>query len=288
MGCSVPPERSLPPATLSVLREVASVAAALGVPHFVGGALARDILLFHILGLPVGRATRDIDVMVLVEDWAGFDDLKERLVRGGLFSADARMRHRLHSGPSGPPLDILPFGRVEDPVGFVSWPPERDVVMTVVGFREALRSARVVRLAEDLTVPVVALPVLSILKLTAWLDRHLETDKDAIDLLTILRLYGTAGNEDRLFGDESELLAGAGFDTELAGARLLGRDAVALCDADSVRFAVSRLPAKRRRLLQGQMIRRSAFGEDEGLGGRVESLFAAFWRELEAAAREPD
>lgn len=160
--------------------------------------------------------------------------------------------------------------------------------MTVVGFGEALRSARAVRLADELTVPVVALPVLSILKLTAWLDRHLETDKDAIDLLTMLRLYGTAGNEDRLFGDESEILAATGFDAELAGARLLGRDAVALCGADAVRFAVGRLPAERRRLLQGQMMRRSAFAEDEGLGGRVESLFNAFWEELEAAAREPD
>jgi predicted nucleotidyltransferase len=188
---------------------VAAVAEALGVPHFVGGALARDILLFHVLGLPVGRATRDIDVMVLVEDWAAFDALKERLVRDGSFSADARMLQRLHPGPSGPPLDIL---------------------------------------------PVVALPVLSILKLTAWLDRHLET----------------------------------GFDTELAGARLLGRDAVALCGADAVRFAVGRLPAERRRLLQGQMMRRSALAEDKGLGGRAESLFNAFWEELEAAAREPD
>jgi predicted nucleotidyltransferase len=267
---------------------VAAVAEALGVPHFVGGALARDILLFHVLGLPVGRATRDIEVMVLVEDWAAFDALKERLVRDGSFSADARMLQRLHPGPSGPPLDILPFGPVEDPVGFVSWPPERDVVMTVVGFGEALRSARAVRLADELTVPVVALPVLSILKLTAWLDRHLETDKDAIDLLTMLRLYGAAGNEDRLFGDESEILAATGFDTELAGARLLGRDAVALCGADAVRFAAGRLPAERRRLLQGQMMRRSALAEDKGLGGRAESLFNAFWEELEAAAREPD
>ena len=40
----------------------------------------------------------------------------------------------------------------------------------------------------------------------------------------LLRQYHAAGNEDRLYGAEIAVLEGSGYDVELAGPRLLGRD----------------------------------------------------------------
>jgi predicted nucleotidyltransferase len=280
---SVPPERPVPGTIVAILRHAAEATRASGVVYCVGGALARDLLLFHVFGQRTGRATRDVDVMVFVEDWGAFEALKARLLATGEFTA-ADAAHRLLYGSMEVPLDLVPFGGVEGPAGTVAWPPERAVVMSVVGFREAAHTAIPIVVDEALTVPVVALAALSLLKLTAWLDRHQETDKDAIDLLTLLRLYHAAGNEDRLYGEETELLAACGFDPELAGARLLGRDAVRLCGGETVRGVLRRLPTALRRGLEDQMLRQAARFDDEPLQARLERLLAAFLDELAGAA----
>jgi len=63
-----------------------------------------------------------------------------------------------------------------------------------------------------------------LLKLVAWSDRGRETDKDAVDLYRLLASYADAGNADRIYDKELKLLETVGYDMELAGAELLGRD----------------------------------------------------------------
>lgn len=59
-----------------------------------------------------------------------------------------------------------------------------------------------------------------------WNDRrYTAPGKDAADLWMVLRHYGEAGNEDRLYSSEADVLTTYGFDFEEAGAWLLGRDA---------------------------------------------------------------
>ena len=53
------------------------------------------------------------------------------------------------------------------------------------------------------------------------------------DIYTLLRQYGDAGNEDRLYGEEMSVLEAEGYDFELAGARLIARDAARLVSADT-------------------------------------------------------
>lgn len=74
-----------------------------------------------------------------------------------------------------------------------------------------------------------SLPGLTLLKLVAWSDRGRATDKDAADLYRLCTSYADAGNADRLYDSELTLLQAAGFDMELAGAELLGRDVARLC-----------------------------------------------------------
>jgi len=96
--------------------------------------------------------------------------------------------------------------------------------MRVTGFSDALESAVPVRLERNLIIPVVTLPVLLVLKLLAWVDRKHEK-RDAADIHMLLKEYGDAGNEDRLYGEEVDVLEAEGYDFELAGARLIGHDA---------------------------------------------------------------
>jgi predicted nucleotidyltransferase len=49
----------------------------------------------------------------------------------------------------------------------------------------------------------------------------------------LLKEYGDAGNEDRLYGAELNILEAEGYDFELAGARLIGRDAAGVISEDT-------------------------------------------------------
>ena len=63
----------------------------------------------------------------------------------------------------------------------------------------------------------------------AWSDRGRENNKDAADLYRLFITYAAAGNTDRLYDHKMDLLEAVGFDMELAGAELLGRDVARVC-----------------------------------------------------------
>ena len=81
----------------------------------------------------------------------------------------------------------------------------------------------------------------------------------------------------RIFSESS------GFDPELAGARLLGRDAVKFCGAEA-RAALSRMTPALRARLEDQALRQAVLLDEEGDQARTRSLLVAFWDELAHAA----
>jgi len=226
---SVPRERRLDPVMLEVFRHVDGVARDLAVDYFVIGAMARDILLAGVFGLSAGRATRDVDLAVAMQGWQEFEAMKARLADTGAFRSDERIAQRLYqlagAAGRGYPLDLIPFGGVEQRGGAIAWPPDGAVVMNVAGYGETFASAVLVEVEPGLVLRVASLAGLAILKLIAWVDRGAADPRDAIDLATLLRQYGTAGNEDRLYGAEIGVLEAVNYDFDLAGARLLGMDA---------------------------------------------------------------
>lgn len=199
--------------------------------------MARDLMLMNAFGLPPGRATRDIDFGLAVGDWAQFQALKTALVETGQFYAAPRHAHRLNwkdpDTGTTVPVDLIPFGGVASKDKTIAWPPNRDLVMSVAGFEEASESAIRLQIEDDLVVRVASIPGLTALKLIAWERRRNENNKDAADLRHLLRYYGDAGNLDRLYEQEMALLEAAGFDIDLAGAQLLGRDTARLCHQDT-------------------------------------------------------
>lgn len=222
-------ERVFDPGALEVLRQVDRVTRELALEYFVVGAMARDILLSGVFGLDAGPRTRDVDIAVALDGWPQFQTIKARLVETGAFVPDERsaqrLYHRAASEGTGYPIDLIPFGGVEEPESQIAWPPDRNVVMNVAGYAEAFTSAVPVEVAPAFVVRVASLPGLAILKLIAWADRGAGDPRDAIDLATLLQLYGAAGNEDRLYGTEINVLEVVDYDLDRAGARLLGMDA---------------------------------------------------------------
>lgn len=235
---SVRSDRPLDPVTHNIVRQIHDACAALGIEHVLIGASARDIMLTHIFGRAIRRATRDVDVAVAVSDWQSFEQIMSWLLeRRDGWSRSAVMQHRLLYHTAGGlevPLDIVPFGGVENPPTTIMWPPEEATVMNVAGFAEVLRAAVPVQLATDLVIPVASIPSLAVLKVFAWADRRLDDTKDASDLLMLLQEYADAGNLERLYADEMVgILESCDYDPVKAGAHLLGTDVVAITNADT-------------------------------------------------------
>lgn len=215
----------LPPASVEVLCDVSLHARTLGIPFFVLGATARDIIFGAIYGIPTPRATLDIDLALRVETWEQYTRLRTSMTATAVYEEDNSQQQRMHHA-NGIILDLVPFGPLETPAGMIAWPPDRDIIMRTAGFEEALASAVDVIIAPDpdRTIKVCTPSALAAMKLLAWHDNYPLRRKDAEDLLFLLREYLHAGNEDRLFLSDADLLAEVNYVFDEASPRLLGRD----------------------------------------------------------------
>lgn len=223
------------PLVMEVMRKVDAIATEQKLSYFLAGATAREVILRHVFGRAPGRRTLDVDFAIAVHDWQGFQNLKATLIDKAGFEPDAKNIQRLkYPSNEAVIVDLIPFGDIETVDRTIVWPPDGDTVMQVAGFTDALASALQVKLDDSLTLPVVCIPALIVLKLFAWMDRRHKSNKDADDIFAILKQYGEAGNEDRLYGEYSGLLEEEEFDVELAGARLAGIDAAAVISDDTL------------------------------------------------------
>ena len=206
---------------LSALNEIAND---LEIPFFIVGATARDILLQHAHDILTTRATIDLDIGVSVSDWDRFQVFKDALINSSLFAA-SRFTQRLLYKESFP-VDIVPFGKISSDNGSISWPPEYDSEMSVVGFQDCYQHAISVLIREkpDCVVKVVSLAGLAILKIVSWDDSVERRGKDAGDLYLIIRNYIEAGNMERFFEKDADILQQESSDYDLSSARFLGRE----------------------------------------------------------------
>ena len=210
--------------------------AAPGADCLLVGAMARDVLLTHAHGISLLRATADVDIALAVADWASFQSMRNALLASEKFVARTTVLHKLVYVDLDIPIDLIPFAGVEDAGGNIVWPPENVEVMHVIGYREARASATTLRLPMQQELNVVSLPMLAVLKVFAWIERHLSAPrKDARDLAAVLLHYLDAGNEDRLYAQDAHLLDNPDYDFNLAGAWMCGRDARSALDTHSTR-----------------------------------------------------
>jgi predicted nucleotidyltransferase len=222
--------------TCSVIRDVENAVNKLGLDFFLVGATARIILLENVFGLHTGRATHDIDLAFAVENWNRFHEIKDCLTSLSRFEEVAGAAHRLICKPTNVSykflVDLIPFGGLESSKNTIAWPPDMRVMMNVTGFRDAHASAVSVEVEPGIVISNASIPGLVILKFFAWVDRGRKDSKDALDIVTLLRQYNEAGNQERVYEDASALET-VEYDIELAGAWLLGRDASAMSSPET-------------------------------------------------------
>jgi len=212
------------PLIVSALNQIQNITLKERILFFVVGATARDLLLEAAHGFISRRATADIDIAVILENWTQFDHIKKALLKSSDFEPGQK-KHRLIF-KDRLPVDIVPFGGVTEDDDHISWPPDGSFKMSVAGFEECYRESISVKLAEhpDVVVPVVSLAGLAILKLIAWDDNPERRRKDAPDLFFITQNYLDAGNVDRLFNEAMDIVEAENYDYDLGSAQFLGRD----------------------------------------------------------------
>ena len=239
---------------VETLRIVKKVADSLHISFFVVGASARDFILEHCYGIKPPRMTKDIDLGVEVADWEQFNQLKASLIETGKFSPDEKEPQRFLS--NSVIVDIVPFGSIADENKRISWPPEHKIFMSMLGFNEAYEYSITVRLSSDpeLDIKLPTLPGLALMKIISWKEKYPERKRDAEDLVLIMQKYEDAGNFDRLYEEEQDLLQEENFDTRLAGIRLLGRDMARIADPDTLRTVRTILDSETGEQLQYRLV----------------------------------
>jgi len=210
------------PILVNVLRIVKKEADALGFPFFVVGATARDILLEHCHAKRSPRRTSDLDIGIEVGGWDEFHKLSDALIKIKFSPTDDPCKFRFDDIP----LDVVPFGAISDGDTIIRHPSDSALVMNVLGFQEAYDYSTMIRISDEpvLDIRVATIPGIALLKLIAWDERYPDRSKDAVDLYFFMEKYAEAGNEDRLYGDDLDVMKSEGFDPEQAGIRILGRD----------------------------------------------------------------
>lgn len=284
----IKPIRPVGELTVEIVREIEKVSKVLDLELLLVGAQAKVILLENIHGLNPGRATGDIDFAFAVESWDQFNQIKQSLIATGKFRELPKVKQRLVYQSSliehGFVVDIIPFGKVQDDNNMIAWPPELDVVMSVSGYQEAHESALLVELDAELTIKVVSLAGLAILKIFAWSERGTVTDnKDALDLLTLLRTYHEIDiNKDRIYDvPEPAVLESINYNPELMGAWLLGYDVAAIADQSSIEKITGLIESKKGNLIL-QMAK--SLPGNEGALEIAEALLTSFTQGIQQAA----
>ncbi len=161
-----------------------------GLQLYVVGARARDIAMTLMKGDEPKRRTQDLDIAIAIENWQSFDDICKTL-KNNHFKRHGETQKFIYQGEKGDidfEVDIVPFGgvAVDEKIG---WPPEGNPVMSVKCFQDVMKEALTVNVNDEIRVKMAPLCGQFLIKLDAWNDRNASTDKDAEDMLFILKNY---------------------------------------------------------------------------------------------------
>lgn len=124
-------------------------------------------------------------------------------------------------------IDIVPFG-FDEQSAEIAWPPNGDVVMTILGFHEALEHSIQVQIAKETRINVCFPAAMAALKLVACVERDPAIrSKDASDLLYLIRCYAKIPQVNELLFSDG-YMERRGYDEHLAAAEKLGTDMLAI------------------------------------------------------------
>lgn len=144
------------------------------------GAQCRDVLHAKFFPTSPARKTEDIDFAIAFPDWEAFYALKAR------FRDSSRAWQRIKVKDI--PVDLVPFGELEDPRG--NLPSPDGFNLNVASYGKVFKTSQTLQLGKDLFTQIPTVPGFTALKLHAWLDRVPNNQyKDGADLALILDWY---------------------------------------------------------------------------------------------------
>lgn len=189
-----------------------------GVDYYMVGAFARDLWFKKGTARPA-RATKDIDLAVLIKDEAQFDNIKRFLQEHKGFSVSKNEGFKVIA-PDGTDVDLIPFGEIESGKGMVALKAKDR--LKVDGFQAVHEIAVEEVENEEGVFRVASLAGIVILKLISWNDRPDKRGHDIKDISQIIEQFFYI-NDERIWKEHSDLFEGE-LGIELVGARVLGRD----------------------------------------------------------------
>jgi predicted nucleotidyltransferase len=222
MSCNISSEDLNNPLLKELLQKLTDYFQSIGSDFYIIGATARDIILSGIHKQASTRRTADLDIAIAIKDWDKFDQISKELCNIDGFHKSNKQK-QLFWYKRDFKLDIVPFGEVAKADNNIYWPPEEVFAMSVVGFTEVANNTLEITIDNDLSVKVASLPGIFILKLAAFNDRKNETNKDADDLVFIIKNYLEI-NIERAVAEHYDIYEAEKFNTFTAGATLLARD----------------------------------------------------------------
>lgn len=232
MSFKISSEKIGNPLLIELLRQLNNTFAKIDSDFYVIGATARDIILQILANTSARRKTRDLDIAIAVTGWDKYNDICQALIADG-FEKSSHQAQRFYYGDYE--VDVVPYGDVARVDDNIYWPPEETIAMSVKGFDEVLKEAITVSIDEEFEIRIASLHGLFLLKLNAWLDRNIDTNKDAEDMWYIIDNYYLA-NENRNVHPEVYDLGN--FDLSVAGAYWMAHDISDLLSSEQLKFYV--------------------------------------------------
>ena len=194
---------------------------------YVVGACARDIAM-KVLGVPASaRRTIDIDVAIALDNWDMFDKVSELLQQNN-FKKDSYAKQKFYykgeDGTNDYEVDVVPFGPLANNE-VIGWPPEGNPEMSVRCFEDVMKDADTIIVDEKLQFRIAPLSGQFLIKLDAWIDRHMKTDKDARDMYYIIENFYWISIVDKFPPPEQVTNSDApSFDDFVAGAEWIASE----------------------------------------------------------------
>ncbi|WP_315819357.1 nucleotidyl transferase AbiEii/AbiGii toxin family protein [Paraflavitalea speifideaquila] len=172
---------------LEMLAAFEEVLKKLEIDFYLVGALARDIGLWANPSFASKRATKDVDIAILLASEQQFYQVKQALLETGNFTAHETEPIKLFY-KNAVELDLLPFGDIENEGREIKLAKPRLFVIDVPGFQEVFPDVEQYTLNNGISLKVCPLEGLILLKLIAN-DNEPSRTKDITDIEHIISVY---------------------------------------------------------------------------------------------------
>ena len=193
------------------------------IDFYLVGAVARDVWMSAINGIPPSRITGDIDFAVFIDDKGTYEKLRDYLIKTEGFSPYTTNNFVL-IWKKVIQVDLLPFGAIEDENAKVIIGELGLTSVNMPGFKEIYdEGLPELELEEQHRFKFCTLPGIVILKLIAWQDRPEIRRDDIKDISKILKHFFEM-YADEIYENHNDLFGSEDAELNLIAARVMGRE----------------------------------------------------------------